>query len=101
MEVVFINEEAVIKIMNYIYSHCFEPDVKFPTAWFDQMSYSNWAAYEILELVMDHPLDDPSLLIDEFIIKMELFTLVGGPFEKGIIFSIAKDTAEDIQLLFI
>ena len=101
MEVVFINEEAVIKIMNYIYSHCFEPDVKFPTEWFDRMSYSNWAAYEILELVMDHPLDDPSLLIDEFIIKMELFTLVGGPFENGIIFSIAKDTAEDIQLLFI
>lgn len=101
MEVVFINEETVNKIMNYIYSHCFEPDVKFPKEWFDLMSYSNWAAYEILELVMDHPLEDPGMLIDEFIMKMELFSFVGDQSEKGIIFSIARDTAEEIQLLFI
>jgi len=97
-----INDIAISKIMKYIDEYCFEPGAKWLDEYFAQRSYSNWAAYEILELIMDHPFDSPSLLIDDFILKMELYSCIGNVFERKIIFSIAKDTAEHIQqLLFL
>jgi len=73
--------------------------MNWPLCYFNQRSYSRWAANEILELVMDNPFSTPIDIIEEFIIKMDYFSCID--LSTSLIFSIAKDTAEDILYLFL
>lgn len=82
--------------MSYMEEHLFEPQVCWPKYYFEQRAYAQWAASEILELVMDHPLTPPDEVVYEFILKMVIYSEVTESREKRFIFSTARDTAEDI-----
>lgn len=96
-----MNEAAVLAIINYMEECLFEPKRNWPEYWFNQKSYSRWAANEILERVMDHPMMPPIMVIEEFMITMDLYSCMAEDTRVSIIFSIAKDTAEDIMSLFL
>lgn len=44
-----MEERLLLIIKNYIYDHLFEPSVKWSKIYFDERSYSRWAANELLE----------------------------------------------------
>ena len=71
-----------------------------PTRTF-KASYSIWAVYELLERVMDHPLTSADDIINEFALKMELFSRVTDDEEAKLKFRVASDVAEEIMLLFV
>ena len=91
-----MNEEAVQVIIDYIDEYLFEPYANWPKNWFNQRTYSRWAANEILGLVIDNPLTPPSMVIDEFLVKMSYYSCVSENQNISIIFSTAVDTAENI-----
>lgn len=90
------NDSAVMAIVSYMEECLFEPQACWPKYHFEQRAYSRWAASEILELVMDHPLTPPDEVVYEFILKMVIYSEVTESKEKSFIFSTARDTAEDI-----
>lgn len=94
-----MNEEAAQAITDYIEEYLFEPDANWPKSWFNQRTYSRWAANEILELIIDNPLTSPMIIIDEFLIKMSYYSCMSENQNISIIFSTAVDTAEDILCL--
>jgi len=91
-----INEAAAMAIMRYIEEYLFEPKASWCKHEFEKRSYSWWAANEILEGVMDHPMSPADTIIEEFIFKMSLYSCVAEDSKVSFIFSIAQDTAEDI-----
>ena len=95
------NEIAIQAIMKYIEECLFEPRASWSKYEFEKRSYSRWAAYEILERIMDHPMTSADTIIEDFILKMSLYTHVTENTKVNFIFSTALDTAEDILTLFI
>ena len=91
-----MNEDAALLIIEYMENYLFEPRKNWPAYWFEQRSFQRWAANEILELIMDHPLDSPDLIIDGFQLKMILFSCMTQSTKASQIFSIARETAESI-----
>ena len=91
-----MNEVAIYKIMSYIENNLFEPGYLWDKHVFKERSYSRWAAYEILEQLMDNPFSSPDTIIEEFIIKTALYSCVNEDSEASRIFIIARDTAEEI-----
>lgn len=91
-----MNEVAIYKIMGYIENALFEPRYRWSESVFKERSYSRWAAFEILERIMDRPFTPPDLIIDEFIIKMEYFSCFHEDTEASRMFIIARDAAQDI-----
>ena len=96
-----MNEVAIDIILTYIDQSLFEPDHKWPDHIFEYRTYSRWAAYEVLERIMDHPHDDPIMVFDRF--WFEICSILNGDLDpkKKKIFSIAKQTIEEITLLFV
>lgn len=90
------NELAVKSIITYMEECLFEPKTSWFKHEFEKRSYSRWAANEILEGVMDHPMSPADTIIEEFIFKMSLYSCVAEDSKASFIFSIAQDTAEDI-----
>ena len=68
-----MNDEAIQKIMNYTNMHLFEPGENWPKSAIMERSYERWAVDEILLAIMDHPMTEADLVIEGFILKMELF----------------------------
>lgn len=94
----FLSEITVQKILRYTEDHLFEPDRKWPIDILEQRSYARWAAFEIIELVMNNPLEDPYILIEEFRLEMLSYSYMYDG-EKDM-FAIAEYVANDIlQLL--
>ena len=56
-----MNEVAICKIMSYIENNLFEPGYLWDKHIFKERSYSRWAAYEILERIMDNPFSSPDM----------------------------------------
>lgn len=96
-----MNEVAVSIILNYMEECLFEPGLKWPDCYFDQRSYSRWAANEILEQIMNRPTELPINIIEEFMIKMLFFSCKAENEHNSLVFSIAQDTAQDLLLLFV
>lgn len=96
-----MNEVAIDIVLNYIDRSLFEPDHKWPDYIFEHRTYSRWAAYEVLERIMDHPYDDPSIVIEGF--WFEICSILNDDLDpkKQKMFSIAKQTIEDIGRLFV
>lgn len=95
-----MNEVAICKIMSYIENALFEPRYRWSESMFKERSYSRWAAFEILERIMDRPFTQPDLIIEEFIIKMAYFSCINEDTEASRMFIVARDAAEDILSLF-
>ena len=94
-----MNDEAVTKILRYLEEYLFEPMKDWPKEEFERRSYERWAAYEIMESLMDHPFTTADMVIDEFIFKMISFFLLAKEQKQQFIFAI--DVAETIRSLLI
>lgn len=92
--------EAVILILEYyVAEHLFEPGHNWPKYYFDERSYSRWAAYEIIARVKAQPETAPIIIIEDFI--RELDNCYDASEKNETIFSIARNAAEDIIDLFL
>ena len=94
-----MNDEAVIKVLRYLEEYLFEPMKNWPKEEFEKRSYERWAAYEIVESLMDHPFATVDMVIDEFILKMISFAHLAKEKKQQFIFAI--DVAETIRSLLI
>lgn len=94
-----MNDEAVTTIFRYLEEYLFEPMKNWPKDEFEKRSYERWAAYEIIESLMDNPFTTADMVIDEFILKMICFANLAK--EKKQQFILAIDVAETIQSLLI
>ena len=95
-----MHEIAVAVISDYIEDALFEPAKNWPDTWFIQRSYERWAAGEILTRVSDNPTTSAVSIIESFMIQMLIFSSKAKDTKGPNIFTIAKETAEDILLLF-
>lgn len=89
-------EEAIQKILECLDDCLFEPNIKWPEQEFEKRSYSRWAAYEIINRIMDHPYEIPEIAAEEFMYTMATFAATTDEPKKRRIFQIACDTANDI-----
>ena len=95
-----MNAIAIDKIRCYIEARYPEPNADCLPDIFQQQSYSRYAAYEILNRIMDRPLFPASMIIDEFVIATSLLVYTTKDPNKIRIFSITLDVAEDISNLY-
>jgi hypothetical protein len=93
-----MNDEAVTIIFRYLEECLFEPMKNWPKEEFEKRSYERWAAYEIVESLMDHPFATADTVISEFIVKMICFANLAKEQQKQQ-FIFAIDVAETIQSL--
>lgn len=93
-----MNDEAVITVFRYLEECLFEPMKDWPKEEFEKRSYERWAAYEIIESLMDNPFTTADMVIEEFIVKMICFAnLAKNQQKRQFIFAI--DVVETIQSL--
>ena len=95
-----MNDVAIQKIFECLEEDLYEPERNWPEKSFEDRSYSRWAAMEIWEKLMDHPHDDPNLIIEEYMFKMLALSKTTTDPMKSRIFSLASETAEDILSVF-
>lgn len=63
------NEMFVMSLIEFL-NETGEPEVHWPRHEFDEVSFSRWAAGELMEAIMDHPMVPAMDTIEEFAIKM-------------------------------
>lgn len=96
-----MNKLAVSVIQEYIDKYLFEPRSNWPTYEFNVRSYSRWAANEIIERIQNDSDRSPVSIISEFIREVDLYSEKTPTNQSQLIFSVAKETAIDIILLFL
>lgn len=92
---------AVSIILDYVREHLFSPSFSWCKYEFMKRSYEQWAAYEIIERIMDHPLDPPIETIESFMFEMAMYACYGEDEQRSFIFQTAVEVAEEIILLFV
>jgi hypothetical protein len=96
-----MNDIAIRLILEYVEKYLFDPTLNWPREEFEKRSYSRWAAYEIIESIMDHPFEQPIDVIDDFYMRMIIFGRAAEGTKREAIFSCAADAAEEIALMFV
>ena len=91
-----MNDEVIQTILNYANEHLFEPGGNWPKSAIMERSYERWAVDEILLAIMDHPMTEADLVIEGFILKMELFLHMSEEPANNHIFQVAENTAETL-----
>ena len=91
-----MDTKAEVIICNYIEQQLFGPYPTWPEYYFKQRSYSKWAANEILDIIRKNPQKPILIILKEFIDKCDYFAAL----DKNLIFSAAKEVAEDILYIF-
>lgn len=86
--------------MAYINDYYCEPPFCWHEQLFEEMSYSRWAAFEIVDRLLDRPLDPPEVVVEDFLLRVALYSQVVKTPTQRRMFSIAEDTAEDILQFF-
>jgi len=93
---------AVTLVTEFIREHLFSPAFSWDKYEFKKRSYEQWAALEIIERIMDRPLDPPIDIIESFMFEMYYYAYHSGDDEqRTFIFRTAYETAEEIILLFV
>ncbi len=96
-----MSNETISKINSYIDTYLFEPQNTWPNIYFEERSYSRWAANEIIYLLLEQENIRPIELISRFAFLMGRYSDKSSNHKSQWIFSIAKDIAEDIQGLLL
>ena len=96
-----MNSMAIDVIQEYYNQNLFEPGKRWSAAEFDLRVYSRWIASEILNALNEDPMTPPLIIIVEFVHKMNEFCYMTENTEQSLMFTIAKDAAEDIARLFL
>lgn len=94
-----MNELEIKLVLKFIEDYLFEPTKSWPRDEFDERAYARWAAYEIVERLMDCPFDPPDLIIEEFMLELDIYSHQTKSEHIKDMFSIARDTALDILCL--
>lgn len=94
-----MNEAVILIIQDYITEHLFEPGPNWPRYYFEERSYSRWVANEIIERIKAQPSTSPMIVIEDFI--RELDNCYCASEHHEVLFSIARDAAEEIIRLFL
>lgn len=92
-----MDKNTDVIICDYIEQQLFGPYPTWPEYYFKQRSYSKWAADEILDVIRKNPQKPIELILNEFIDKCDYFATL----DKNLIFSSAKEVAEDILYIFL
>lgn len=95
------SELAISIIQEYIEQHLFSPSFSWPKDEFKKRSYSQWAAYEIINRIMDRPFDMSICIIENFICETAMYACYGEDEHRSLIFQTAVETAEELALLFV
>lgn len=95
------SETAVSIIKEYVDRHLFSPSFSWPKDEFEKRSYSQWAACEIINRIMDKPFEMPICIIESFICEMAMYACYGEDEHRSLIFQTAVETAEELILLFV
>lgn len=91
-----MNETAIQKIQQALEENLFEPNKGWSDYIFEERSYARWAAYEIMNRIMDRPYDDPEIIVEEFALMIAKLGSETRVSTKRRIFLIAYQTAADI-----
>lgn len=94
-------DEAIQIVLDYLNETLFEPGADWPDRIFTERSYSRWAATEIIGILMDHPFDEPEILIEEFMLNMTCYSYQCEHKKQRFMFTTASKTAKDILKLLI
>ena len=105
-------EVAVSIIQEYIDDNLFEPNANWPEYEFKNRCYERWAAEELITRITDESLilpdhvsgkrqKSPFRVIEKFIDEMDYHATRTDNQHHRFIFSIARDTAIDIIILFV
>ncbi len=94
-------DTAVSIIRQYVDEYLFSPSFNWQKDEFKKRSYEQWAAYEICNRIMDHPLDGPITIIESFMFEMAMYACYGEDEHRSFIFQSAVETAEELILLFV
>ena len=86
-------KDEVLLIQNYI-SKLHDPDRELKKSCFKQLSYSKWAANEVLNFVKNRPRTPPVFSVETFASMMDEYACMNQG--TSYIFSIAYDIAMDI-----
>lgn len=62
------NDTAVQALLDYL-NESDEPEIYWPRHHFEESCFSRWAAWEMIEAIMDHPMKDPEDVIEEFALR--------------------------------
>lgn len=87
--------------MRYANENLFAPGPHWPKSAIMERSYERWAVDEILLAIMDHPMTKADLVIEGFILKMELFLHMSEEPTNNYIFQVAENTAETLLSLIL
>lgn len=94
--------DAAAIIQKYANMYLFPPAFSWSKYEFKKRSYQQWAANEICERILDHPLDTPLDIIENFMFEMYFYACFSDEDEhRTFIFQTAVETAEELALLFI
>lgn len=104
-------DDAIFVVRNHINNRLSETRKCLSESEFAFRSYSRWAAYEIMsrmaerttrlpEFITGIPHDSPIDIIEEFLGEMDLYLDTSKTNQSRRIFTIAKNTGEDILTLF-
>ena len=89
LEGYWMNEVVVQALIEYL-NDSEEPDAFWPEHWFVEVSTSRWIAGEIINAILDHPMDSAEDIMEELAIKMTAFHAASDGTKAERIFSIAE-----------
>ena len=92
---------AIQVIREYIDEYLFEPRNNWPSDIFEERAYARWAAFELINRIMDNPKEEPEKVIAKFLFDAIRLSNRTVNSEKARIFRIARDVAEEIIGLFL
>lgn len=94
------HEEAVRLVRDYM-NDIRPPEHNWPAYWFKNHSYSVWVCEEILNKLEENPHVNPIDIIEKFVCELDYYSTLSKTSEFRMIFSIARDIAEDIGRMFL
>ena len=105
-------ETAILAIQKYVDECLPTPLLCWPKDEFDRRSYSRWIVDEILERIIEEASRPPQFItgresitpidiIGELILELNYYEDISEDKRTRLIFSVAKETASDIILLFL
>lgn len=95
-----MNEVSISVIQTYINDCLFDPARNWPECEFSRRSYARWAANEVLRRIQESD-ENPLDIFDDFIAEMDDYADQSEDNSIRFIFDTAKETIEDLALLFV
>lgn len=97
-----MNEVYVSVIRDYTDEYLFEPASNWPEFEFYRRSYARWASDELITRIMrEDKTCNPIKIIRDFICDLDHCAEMNEDKRKQFIFEVAKETVEELALLFV